>query len=84
MGRELHIVVGSISRESWGASESLKRVVDLKPENILLDGNGNLKIADFGLAVLYQYQGKYRESTSVCGSPPYAAPEVFNRFRTAQ
>ena len=49
---------------------------DLKPENILLDGNGNLKIADFGLAVLFQYQGKYRESTSVCGSPPYAAPEV--------
>lgn len=50
--------------------------IDLKPENILLDGNGNLKIADFGLAVLFQYQGKYRDSTSVCGSPPYAAPEV--------
>jgi len=49
---------------------------DLKPENILLDGNGNLKIADFGLAVLFQYKGKYRESTSVCGSPPYVAPEV--------
>lgn len=52
---------------------------DIKPENILLDGDGNLKIADFGLAVLFQYQGKYRESESICGSPPYVAPEVVSR-----
>ena len=49
---------------------------DLKPENILLDAGGNLKIADFGLAVLFRYKGQVRESRSVCGSPPYAAPEV--------
>lgn len=42
----------------------------------MLDGNGNLKIADFGLAVLFQYKDKYRESTTVCGSAPYVAPEV--------
>ncbi|KAF8241815.1 Pkinase-domain-containing protein [Wilcoxina mikolae CBS 423.85] len=64
-----------ISGLSWMHGKGIAHR-DLKPENILLDGNGNLKIADFGLAVLFQYQGKYRDSTSVCGSPPYAAPEV--------
>ncbi|XP_059814083.1 serine/threonine-protein kinase SIK2, partial [Hypanus sabinus] len=47
---------------------------DLKAENLLLDSSMNIKIADFGFANFY----KPGEPLSTwCGSPPYAAPEVF-------
>ncbi|KAJ5662516.1 uncharacterized protein N7477_010132 [Penicillium maclennaniae] len=49
---------------------------DIKPENMLLTADGNLKIADFGLAALFEYKGSRKLSTTFCGSPPYIAPEV--------
>ncbi|KUI58125.1 Serine/threonine-protein kinase chk1 [Cytospora mali] len=49
---------------------------DLKPENILLSEKGDLKLADFGMATLFQYKGRTKESSTMCGSPPYIAPEV--------
>jgi hypothetical protein len=48
---------------------------DLKPENILLDKNNNLKIADFGLS--NHIRDGHVLKTS-CGSPNYAAPEVWS------
>jgi serine/threonine-protein kinase CHEK1 len=49
---------------------------DIKPENILLSSEGNLKIADFGLATLFDYRGQRKTCKASCGSPPYTAPEV--------
>ncbi|KAK7882564.1 hypothetical protein WMY93_028738 [Mugilogobius chulae] len=47
---------------------------DLKAENLLLDGHMNIKIADFGFGNFFQ---PGEPLTTWCGSPPYAAPEVF-------
>ncbi|KAJ3104865.1 SIK kinase 3, partial [Phlyctochytrium bullatum] len=47
---------------------------DLKAENLLLDSNMNVKIADFGFS--NQFNPGQRLNTW-CGSPPYAAPELF-------
>ncbi|RKU48464.1 Chk1 protein kinase [Coniochaeta pulveracea] len=49
---------------------------DLKPENILLSEEGSLKIADFGMATMFEYKGAKKLSGTMCGSPPYIAPEV--------
>lgn len=51
---------------------------DLKPENILLSDTGDLKIADFGMATMFEYKGKRKTSATMCGSPPYIAPEVLS------
>uniref|UniRef100_A0AC35U0U1 Protein kinase domain-containing protein n=1 Tax=Rhabditophanes sp. KR3021 TaxID=114890 RepID=A0AC35U0U1_9BILA len=47
---------------------------DLKAENLLLDGDMNIKIADYGFANNFS-QGLKLDT--FCGSPPYAAPELF-------
>ena len=43
-------------------------------ENLLLDERNNVKIADFGLSNIMTDGDFLRTS---CGSPNYAAPEVF-------
>lgn len=47
---------------------------DLKAENLLLDCGMNIKIADFGFSNHFK-PGELLATW--CGSPPYAAPEVF-------
>uniref|UniRef100_A0A671P1Z2 non-specific serine/threonine protein kinase n=1 Tax=Sinocyclocheilus anshuiensis TaxID=1608454 RepID=A0A671P1Z2_9TELE len=47
---------------------------DLKAENLLLDADMNIKIADFGFSNEFTMGNKL---DTFCGSPPYAAPELF-------
>jgi len=48
--------------------------VTWQAENLLLDADSNIKIADFG------FSNEFTEGSKLdtfCGSPPYAAPELF-------
>jgi hypothetical protein len=47
---------------------------DLKPENILLDGDGHVKLTDFGLSKVLA--GPTELTRTFCGTPEYLAPEV--------
>lgn len=52
-----------------------KRILhrDIKLDNILLDGNGNVKIADFGVSKLVKPGDVMHEQS---GTPAYIAPEI--------
>ncbi len=45
---------------------------DLKPSNVMIDGDGNVRITDFGIATT-----SGDSSTEIAGTPQYMAPEQF-------
>jgi len=52
---------------------------DMKPENVLLDGDGHVRLADFGLAK-DEVKGQFQGASSLCGTPEYLAPEILSRL----
>jgi len=46
----------------------------MQAENLLLDAEGSIKLADFGFSTWWSQESML---STWCGSPPYAAPEVF-------
>ncbi len=56
---------------------------DVKPENILVNTNRELKIADFGLALVINDNNLTNNSTIV-GTPSYMAPEQIRGEKTQQ
>lgn len=49
-------------------------IFEFQAENLLLDSEMNIKIADFGFSNEFTPGNKL---DTFCGSPPYAAPELF-------
>ncbi|CAD6189965.1 unnamed protein product [Caenorhabditis auriculariae] len=58
-----------------GPNSGKSSPLDLKAENLLLDQDMNIKIADFGFSNHFSIGNKL---DTFCGSPPYAAPELFS------
>lgn len=54
---------------------------DIKLDNCVVDGNGVVKLIDFGSAVIFRYPAspKIHLARGILGSDPYLAPEVFER-----
>lgn len=58
---------------------------DIKPDNLLLDSNGDLKIADFGVAEVITNTPATKErlkDTAGIGSPAFQAPELISSSNT--
>ncbi|XP_019361931.1 PREDICTED: serine/threonine-protein kinase 32A [Gavialis gangeticus] len=52
---------------------------DIKPDNILLDEHGHVHITDFNIATMLT---KEMQVTTIAGTKPYMAPEMFNSTKS--
>ncbi|GMH28350.1 hypothetical protein Nepgr_030193 [Nepenthes gracilis] len=77
---KLHeIAIGTAKGIAYLHEECQQRIIhyDIKPGNVLLDSNLNPKVADFGLAKLYNQNSTHVLVSGCRGTPGYAAPELW-------
>ena len=48
---------------------------DMKPDNVMIDGQGHIKLIDFGFAKRLSERNNYKTKTN-CGTVGYTAPEI--------
>jgi hypothetical protein len=51
---------------------------DVSPSNVLLSAEGEVKVADFGIALVKHHEGDRADGGGVAGKPGYMAPEQFD------
>lgn len=78
---EWGMCLGAVGAQMLAGLEYIhsKQVVhrDLKPENIFVDGHGQVRFLDFGLARDTLNDTKFTQTGMVMGTPAYMAPEQF-------
>jgi serine/threonine-protein kinase len=72
-GEKAHQVARQLCAGLQAAHERGVLHRDLKPANVMIDGAGNVRIADFGIAAAIGV----RSAAGTRGTPAYMAPELF-------
>eukprot|EP01130_Rhizamoeba_saxonica_P017088 TRINITY_DN8125_c0_g1_i2.p1 TRINITY_DN8125_c0_g1~~TRINITY_DN8125_c0_g1_i2.p1 ORF type:complete len:416 (-),score=84.98 TRINITY_DN8125_c0_g1_i2:92-1339(-) len=78
--KECKLIISQIFRGLYYLNEQRRQIIhyDLKPGNILFDGNGQVKITDFGLSKVLEEDTDNMELTSQgAGTYWYLPPECF-------